>query len=227
MTHKFQNIFVYVGGAYKTYAVIGVLEFNKTLAPVHFMKLTLSDFKCVSTIKRVVGTEILLIGAWCSIIAAVYDQKLNKFKILNIFQNLFGNSQVIRIAFSGKVMYFLGDESSELGVVEFDKRLELEQWQQIECQYRCDEKGTFIEKMNQAFDDALPAEEQAVEEDKNEPLKDLFHKDEGLVKRLNTAQVAEYVLPIDGVLCVDFSSDKRWILICHKKGVELYYMCEK
>lgn len=124
-------------------------------------------------------------------------------------------------------MYFLGDESSELGVVEFDKRLELEQWQEIECQYRCDEKGAFIEKINQALDDALPVEDQPAEEDQNEPLKDLFHKDEGLVKRLNTAQVAEYVLPIDGVLCVDFSSDRRWILICHKKGVELYYICEK
>lgn len=34
-------------------------------------------------------------------------------------------------------------------------------------------------------------------------------------------------LPIDGILCIDINSERTMILVCHKKGVDMFLITEK
>jgi hypothetical protein len=82
---SFDQRYVYVGGAYSDVAVIGVIKFDKTLKNINFLKLSFDEFRSITTIKRIPGTDIILAGAWCSILALSFDFEMKIFKILNIF----------------------------------------------------------------------------------------------------------------------------------------------
>lgn len=139
--------FIYIGGAYKDTAVIGVMRFNKSLKPIHFSKLSIGEFKGITTIQRVPSTEILLAGAWCSIIALTYNHKQGKFKILNIFQNLMQHSQIIRMAFTGRILYFIGDKSDELGVIEFYKKIDMHEMIRRENNTKSGKKAQLMDNL--------------------------------------------------------------------------------
>lgn len=216
--------FIYIGGAYKDTAVIGVMRFNKSLKPIHFSKLSIGEFKGITTIQRVPSTEILLAGAWCSIIALTYNHKQGKFKILNIFQNLMQHSQIIRMAFTGRILYFIGDKSDELGVIEFYKKIDMHEMIRRENNTKSGKKAQLMDNLIKKMEEKQENEKDSLEKS---DLQDVFGKEKGLVKRLNTMNINNIELPIDGILCIDINSERTMILVCHKKGVDMFLITEK
>lgn len=118
-------------------------------------------------------------------------------------------------------MYFLGDRSEELGVIEFYKDINMRDLISRENSAKDDDKVAVLDNILQKIEEKEDLN-QSINDSKQ--LNDVFDKEVGLVKRLNTVQNFDSILPTDAIMCIDVSKDRHWMLICHKKGVDLFYV---
>lgn len=87
------------------------------------------DFKSVTTIKRIDATDIIIAGAYRSILIFKYDDASNRIKNLKIFSNLFQDELILDLKFYENIIYYIGEKGMELGVVEFNTKVDMIKFQ--------------------------------------------------------------------------------------------------
>jgi hypothetical protein len=114
-------------------------------------------------------------------------------------------SQIIRIIFTGSYLYFVGDRSDELGVIEFNKQINILEYIKKENVTKEGLKATIIENLIDTVENKIEEQENKKEHEQNLKLKDVFDSDNGLMRRLNTVTNSEFPLPVEGILSIDYA----------------------
>lgn len=116
--------YFYVGGIVKDLPTIGAIKFDSTLAPLGFSKLAKLRSKTVSRIKRIDGTDILLIGLQNELIVMSSVSAID-FTVFHIY-NLTTSTEINSIAFSSRYIFYLTLGDSELQVIDCKKAADME-----------------------------------------------------------------------------------------------------
>lgn len=117
--------FFYVGGIVKDSPTIGTIKFDGTLAPLGFSKLTKLRSKTVSRIKRIDGTDILLIGLQNELMVMSSQSSID-FTVFHIY-NLTTSNEINSIAFSSQYIFYLTLGECELQVIDCKKAADMEE----------------------------------------------------------------------------------------------------
>lgn len=84
---SYSSKMLYLAGTHKKQAVIGAVKFDSSLKPLKFSVLhqTIPE---VSSIQRILGTDLLLVGCPTAIMILKLDKEASTFSILNSYENL-------------------------------------------------------------------------------------------------------------------------------------------
>jgi len=116
---------IYVGGSVNKIGVIGVIVFNETLKPLDFLKLASLNLESVSKIKRIEGTDILLVGSFCIIFIAIFSTSEKKFSVIDVIKGLTPGENIHSLFFYSDKLFFCGESGKNLGVIEFEHFVEM------------------------------------------------------------------------------------------------------
>ena len=158
-----------MGGVHGTLGVIGAIDFNSRLKSRNFSKLTLGDYRCLSRIKRIEGSDILLAGCFGSIL--IIQFKDNVFNIINQYSNLCDSEIVSMVFYSSHIYYLNSEDTNCLGVIEFENMVDHSELHFREIS-RCEKAMALLEGNNLAK--------------KEEITEKKILKDESLKKSVNT-----------------------------------------
>lgn len=121
---------IYVGGSKKGKSFIGAIRFTHELKPLKFEELD-SKIEEVSSMSRVMGTDILLCGCPSSLMLVKLDKKKSVFIILCKYNNL-GHFRVGRALFYERHLYAYIPAADVLIKFEYQKALDYKTFYEIE-----------------------------------------------------------------------------------------------
>jgi hypothetical protein len=136
---SFNEDIIFVGGVHGSWAVIGAISFDEELKSINFSKLTNGDFRCLTRLRRIKGSDLLLAGCFGSIM--VIHFKESKFNIINSYMYLC-NDAINSIVFYSSYIFYITSDATELGILEFEKRIN-------QKEFNFKEKMKAIEQKNQ------------------------------------------------------------------------------
>jgi hypothetical protein len=111
----------YIGGMYGDVPTIGAISFSEGLAPIHFMRCTKVKSKTLSKIKRIEGSDILVVGMIQDLIVVRFLNG-SEFSTLHSF-NTFSEYEIIAVAFHTQFIFTLTMGDHLLQVLEFKNQL--------------------------------------------------------------------------------------------------------
>jgi len=111
----------YVGGMFGDVPTIGAISFSETLAPIHFMRCTKVKSRTLSKLKRIEGSDILIVGM-IQDLSIVRFLNGSEFSTLHSF-NTFGEYEIVALAFHTQFIFSLTMGDHQLQVLEFKNQI--------------------------------------------------------------------------------------------------------
>ena len=155
---------VYVGGIHNKIAVIGVISLDSNLDKIHFQKLKqnkqpgFTENTQVSCIKRIIGTDILLVGGLrcLHIIKLKKTSSELKFDTYKIFK-LTLETGINSIVFHRDTIYAIGVEENSFISIKFSVKADMDELFKIENQGQTPSISEFskLDKNSPAPDQSL------------------------------------------------------------------------
>jgi hypothetical protein len=108
---------LFVAGQKGKYAVVGCTKFNSKMRKIAFMKLAFGDYRSVTFMNRLPGSNTLLLGCYNAIVALDFNS--TEFIILEKFENLEMGGYITGISFAKDKLFYLGESGDKLGCVKF------------------------------------------------------------------------------------------------------------
>lgn len=121
---------VYIGGSKKGKSLIGAIRFQQDLKPLKFEELD-SKIKEMSSMTRVMGTDILLCGCPSSLMLVKLDKKKSAFMILCKYNDL-GIFRVGHALFFERYLYAFMPKADILIKFEYQKAMDYKTFYGIE-----------------------------------------------------------------------------------------------
>lgn len=113
---------IYIGGTFENKSLIGALRFTHEMKPLKLQQLE-SNIEELSSITRVLGTDILLCGCPKSIMIVKLDKKNSTFLILCKYTNI-GEYRVGSAFFNERYLYSFMPDGEVLVKFEYQKALD-------------------------------------------------------------------------------------------------------
>lgn len=107
----------FVGGLIGDTPTIGAIRFNESMSPISFSKLSKLKSKTLSKIKRIEGSDILMVGMIQDLLIIRFVND-SEFSILHSF-SVFSDYEIIAILFHSQFIFTLSLGDHSLQVIEF------------------------------------------------------------------------------------------------------------
>ena len=111
-------------------AFLSILRFQGELSCIDTLKMEDKQVGCLSNIKRIPGTNVILGGGYSSVVVAYYDHNLAQVRILKYF-HIGVDSNISIIQFFSKAIYFVEEQTGKVGVIRFFKEVQMRDY--ISC----------------------------------------------------------------------------------------------
>lgn len=112
--------FIYIGGMNVETPTIGALAFNETLAPICFMKLTKVKSRSLSRIKRIEGSEFLMVGLIQELLIMRFEK--SEFSLLHTYLT-FTDYEIISIQFHSNQIFYTTLGEQVLSLIEMKSQV--------------------------------------------------------------------------------------------------------
>ncbi len=111
----------YVGGMYGDVPTIGAISFTESMSPIHFMRCAKVKSKTLSKIKRIEGSDILIVGMIQDLIIVRFLNG-SEFSTLHSF-NTYSEYEMISMAFHTQFIFTLTMGDHQMQVLEFKNQI--------------------------------------------------------------------------------------------------------
>ena len=116
---SYNEDFVYVGGVCKDVPSISLVSFDESFKLLSNIKFSKAKSNSVSKVKRIDGTDILMVGFNYEI--AVVTHKPEDFELQQIYMyQIMGESDVCAMCFHTQFLFYIRSATQELSVIEFE-----------------------------------------------------------------------------------------------------------
>lgn len=116
---SYNEDFVYVGGVCKDIPGISLVRFDESFKVLSNIKLSKAKSNSVSKLKRIDGTDILMVGLNFEI--AIVTHKAEDYELQQIYlYQIQGELDVCAMAFHSQFLYYIRSYTPELAVIEFE-----------------------------------------------------------------------------------------------------------
>lgn len=120
---------LYLGCSSESWASFTILNFSSSLDQVYTERISLGNYKCVTTIKRIPGTDILLLGTYKALIV-YWHKHTTKVQMLSLLEVCV--SQITDIAFFSNFCLLLDEKPGSVVRVKFQGKLDMDECLRVE-----------------------------------------------------------------------------------------------
>lgn len=114
---SFDQKYIYVGGCdHHMHAAISLLDFDEHLQCHTTLSLDMGDYKNISRIKRIEGTDVLLGGCYRNIVVIRKEQNSVKLTFIHSISCRM-DEDIKSIAFSPKNIFCIGEQEGNMGII--------------------------------------------------------------------------------------------------------------
>lgn len=123
---SFNEEFVLAGGLMKEIPALSVLKFRSDYPSVASVKFSKHKSLCLTKVKRIAGSDVVLVAFNYEISVLIYKHIENELVIIHTY-SLLGESDVIGLAFHSNALYFIRSNMPELMMIPFRQTIDQQQ----------------------------------------------------------------------------------------------------
>jgi len=119
---SYNQRYVYLAGSKGAWASISVVKFNPSLEVIHHESITVHDYQTITSLKRLPGGDIILAGAYASILILQFERR-SKFTLIGAYEVC--SYFISDIAIAEDRLYFIEKNSQKVGSLSFNESFDL------------------------------------------------------------------------------------------------------